>query len=140
MTTKCILGHYANVSSLGTGKTPIKKEGYKMLTELLKAVEMKKTSLEEELENQTGKKLREGESAESAAEIEARLAAINEKSLKEYQAMWLSFTPPGPFPCPFCYLYERKVSPLKPLPRMEDVEPVRCSECGETFEIPVELF
>jgi transcription elongation factor Elf1 len=53
--------------------------------------------------------------------------------------MWLSFTPPGPFPCPFCYLYERKVSPLKPLPRMEDVEPVRCSECGETFEIPVEL-
>jgi hypothetical protein len=110
-----------------------------MLTELLKAVELKKTSLEEELENQKGKKLREGESAESAAEIEARLAAINEKSLKEYQAMWLSFTPPGPFPCPFCYLYERKVSPLKPLPRMEDVEPVRCSECGETFEIPVEL-
>jgi hypothetical protein len=110
-----------------------------MLTELLKAVEMKKTSLEEELENQKGKKLQEGESAESAAEIKARLAAINEKSLKEYQAMWLSFTPPGPFPCPFCYLYERKVSPLKPLPRMEDVEPVRCSECGETFEIPVEL-
>jgi len=110
-----------------------------MLTELLKAVEMKKTSLEEELENQKGKKLREGESPQSAAEIEARLAAINEQSLKEYQAMWLSFTPPGPFPCPFCYLYERKVSPLKPLPRMEDVEPVRCSECGETFEIPVEL-
>jgi hypothetical protein len=111
-----------------------------MLTELLKAVELKKTSLEEELENQKGKKLREGESAQSAAEIEARLAAINEKSLKEYQAMWLSFTPPGPFPCPFCYLYERKVSPLKPLPRMEDVEPVRCSECGETFQIPVELY
>jgi hypothetical protein len=110
-----------------------------MLTELLKAVEMKKTSLEEELGNQKGKKLREGKSAQSAAEIEARLAAINENSLKEYQTMWLSFTPPGPFPCPFCYLYERKVSPLKPLPRMEDVEPVRCSECGETFEIPVEL-
>jgi hypothetical protein len=111
-----------------------------MLTELLKAVEMRKMSLEKVLENQPGVKIVEGESAQSAAEIEARLAAINEKSLREYQAMWLSFTPPGPFPCPFCYLYERKVSPLKPLPRMEDVEPVRCSECGETFEIPVELF
>jgi hypothetical protein len=111
-----------------------------MLTELLKAVETRKMSLEKELENQKGAVILGGEPAHSTAEIETRLAAINKQSIKEYQAMWLSFTPPGPFPCPFCYLYERKVSPLKPLPRMEDVEPVRCSECGETFEIPVELF
>lgn len=110
-----------------------------MLTELLKAVEMRKKSLEKELENQKGEKLREGESGQSDGDIDRRLAAINEQSLKEYQAMWLSFTPPGPFPCPICYLYERKVSPLKPLPRMEDMETLRCSECGETFEIPVEL-
>jgi hypothetical protein len=111
-----------------------------MLTELLKAVESRKLSLEKELENRTGAKTVEGDSAQSVAEIKGRLAAINKQSMKEYQAMWLSFTPPGPFPCPFCYLYERKVSPLRPLPRMEDVEPVRCSECGETIEIPVELF
>ena len=107
-----------------------------MLRELLKAVEMKKASLEEE---QKAEKNREGESGQNAGENERRLAAINDQSLRDYKAMWLSFTPPGPFPCPFCYLYDRKVSPLKTLPRMEDVEPLKCPECGETFEIPVEL-
>jgi hypothetical protein len=107
----------------------------KMLTELLKAVELKKAHLEEEVDNQRLNMVREGGSGDN----ERRLAAITDQSIKEYQLMWLTFTPPGPFPCPFCYLYDRKVSPLKTLPRMEDVEPLRCPECCETFEIPVEL-
>ena len=106
-----------------------------MLTELLKAVEINRASLENEL---AGKK-REGESLRNVAENERRLAAINDKSIKEYRTLWLSFTPPGPFPCPFCYLFDRKISSLKNLPRMEDMEPLRCPECVETFEIPVEL-
>jgi hypothetical protein len=107
-----------------------------MLSELEKAVEMKKASLEKELENQ---KNRGGEYGENVVEIGRRLAAINAHSIREYKALWLSFTPPGPFPCPLCYLFDGKVSDLKTLPRMEDVEPVRCTVCGETFEIPVEL-
>jgi hypothetical protein len=110
-----------------------------MLTELLKAVEVKKAFLEKELEKENAGKNREGDSGLNQGETERRLAAINDRSLKEYQALWLSFTPPGPFPCPLCYLFDRKVSPLKTLPRVEDVEPLICPECGKTFEIPVEL-
>jgi hypothetical protein len=110
-----------------------------MLTELVKAVELKRASLEKELENQKEDLNRGGEYGENAGETGRRFAAINDQSLKEYKALWLSFTPPGPFPCPLCYLFDGKVSDLKPLPRMEDVEPLRCTVCGETFEIPVEL-
>lgn len=110
-----------------------------MLTELLKAVELKKGSLEEELEKQSREKNRQEEPGQGSGEIERRLAAINDRSLKEYRALWLSFTPPGPFPCPYCFLFDGKVTPLKKLPRIEDLEPLRCPECGETFEIPVEL-
>ncbi len=110
-----------------------------MLTELLKAVEINKVALEKELEYSKAEKNRGKESEQNAREIERRLVAINDRSIKDYRALWLSFTPPGPFPCPFCYLFDRKVSPLKTLPRMEDVEPLRCPECNETFEIPVEL-
>lgn len=108
----------------------------KMLTELLKAVEIKKANLEKDL---VGRNAGKKDSESNAGESERRLAAINDRSLKEYKALWLSFTPPGPFPCPLCWLFDRKVSPLKTLPRVEDVEPLRCPECGETFEIPVEL-
>jgi len=107
-----------------------------MLSELVKAVDMKKASLEKELENQ---KNREGECGENSGKIKRKILAINDHSIREYKALWLSFTPPGPFPCPLCYLFDGKVSDLKTLPRMEDVEPVRCTVCGETFEIPVEL-
>jgi len=104
-----------------------------MLMELVKALEMKRASLEKEL----GK--RKDESKDIFVATERKMAAINDRSIKAYKALWQSFTPPGPFPCPFCYVFGGEISPLKTLPRMEDVEPVRCTVCGETFEIPVEL-
>jgi len=110
-----------------------------MLTELLKAVEINKVALEKELEYSKAEKIRGKESGRNAGKIEQRLAAINDQAIKDYRALWLTFTPPGPFPCPFCFLFDRKVSPLKTLPRMEDMEPLKCPECNETFEIPVEL-
>jgi hypothetical protein len=64
---------------------------------------------------------------------------INGLSIKEYMALWQAFTPPSPFPCPFCYVFDKKISPLKTLPRVDDVESVKCTVCGEMFEIPVEL-
>jgi len=106
-----------------------------MLNELVKALEMEKISLEKEVENLDAVKRGKVE----ADRISNRLSMINARSIKEYMALWQTFTPPGPFPCPFCYVFDGKVSPLKTLPRVDDVEPVRCSECGETFEIPVEL-
>ena len=48
--------------------------------------------------------------------------------------------PPNPFPCPFCYVFHKKVSPLKPQSLVGDMEPFTCPECKEKFEIPVELF
>ncbi|HEX2768584.1 MAG TPA: hypothetical protein VHN12_04815 [Geobacteraceae bacterium] len=114
-----------------------------MLTELVKAIEEKKQTLEKELaaihdKNTTGQTVEEQLTRETR-EKERCLALINEQAIKEYMALWQSFTPPSSFPCPFCYLFQKKTSPLRPLPRMEDVEPVRCTVCGETFEIPVEL-
>jgi len=114
-----------------------------MLTELVNAIEEKKQTLERELaalhdKNTTGQ-IAEEQLTRETREKERCLALINEQSIKEYMALWQSFTPPSPFPCPFCYLFQKKTSPLKPLPRMEDVEPVKCTVCGETFEIPVEL-
>jgi hypothetical protein len=113
-----------------------------MFAELVKALDEKKTALERELAANHGKEVSPsgaGQSAEDAGENERRLALINEQSIKEYKTLWQSFTPPGPFPCPFCYVFHKKISPLKPLPRVEDVEPVKCTICGEIFEIPVEL-
>jgi hypothetical protein len=120
-----------------------KEEVSGMFAELVKALDEKKTALERELaafrEEQALTQTGSGQSAGNAGENERRLALINEQSIKEYKALWQSFTPPGPFPCPFCYVFHKKISPLKPLPRLEDVEPVQCTVCGETFVIPVEL-
>lgn len=114
-----------------------------MFAELVKALDEKKTALERELlairEIQALSQTGAAQSARDAGENERRLALINEQSIKEYKALWQSFTPPGPFPCPFCYVFHKKISSLKPLPRLEDVEPVKCTVCGEIFEIPVEL-
>jgi hypothetical protein len=114
-----------------------------MFAELVKALDEKKSALERELAAIHGKEALSqnvgGELTRDAGENERRLELINEQSIKEYKALWQSFTPPGPFPCPFCYVFLKKISPLKPLPRVEDVEPVKCTVCGETFEIPVEL-
>jgi hypothetical protein len=72
-------------------------------------------------------------------EKERRFTKINGLSIKEYMALWQSFIPPSPFPCPFCYVFDKKISPLKTLPRVDDLESVKCTVCGEIFEIPVEL-
>jgi hypothetical protein len=114
-----------------------------MLSELVKALEEKKSALEHELITIHGKESIGQTGTEQANEVigekERLIALINEQSIKEYRALWQSFTPPSQFPCPFCYVFQKKISPLKPLPRMEDVEPVRCTVCGESFVIPVEL-
>jgi len=112
-----------------------------MLAELVKALDEKKSVLERELAAIRAEQSRNGNAryARESMEKERRVALINDQSIKEYKALWQTFTPPNPFPCPFCFVFEKKVSPLKPLLRVEDVEPVRCTVCGETFEIPVEL-
>ena len=120
-----------------------KEEVSGMFTELVKALGDKKAALERELaaihEHQALSQTGAGQLAQEAGENECWLALINEQSIKEYKALWQSFTPPGPFPCPSCFVFHKKISPLKPLPRVEDKEPVKCTVCGETFEIPIEL-
>ncbi len=110
-----------------------------MLTELVKALEDRKTALEQELAAVRAAANEAGIPSPENAEKKRRLAAITAESIRTYKTIWQSFTPPNPFPCPFCYVFDGKISPLKPLHRVEDVEPVRCTVCGETFEIPVEL-
>jgi hypothetical protein len=114
-----------------------------MLTELVKALEEKKTTLEYELitirSRQSMGQTGTGQASEEIGEKERLLALISDQAIKEYKTLWQAFTPPSQFPCPFCYVFQKKISPLKPLPRMEDVEPVRCTVCGESFVIPVEL-
>ena len=102
-----------------------------MLAELVKVLEEKKANLEKELKEQSGRDI---------PELERRIALINDESIKEYRILWQTFMPPNPFPCPFCYVFNRKVSPLKPHTLVGDMEPFNCPECREAFEIPVELF
>jgi hypothetical protein len=106
-----------------------------MVNELVRALEARKSLLEKELEML----ILAGKGKPETDNLADRLSRINNRSIKEYRALWSTFTPPAPFPCPFCFVFEKKTSPLKTLPRVEDVEPLICSECGETFEIPVEL-
>ena len=106
-----------------------------MLAELVKVLEEKKATLEKELAT-----LQEKRSARDAGELERRIALINAQTIKGYRVLWKSFMPPNPFPCPFCFVFHKKVSPLKPLSLIGDMEPFKCPECKETFEIPVELF
>ncbi len=106
-----------------------------MVNELVKALETRKSLLEKELEML----ILSGEGKPETDRLAHRLSLINDRALKDYRALWMEFTPPEPFPCPFCFIFEKKTSPLKTLPRVEDVEPFICPECGETFEIPVEL-
>ncbi len=106
-----------------------------MLVELVKMLEERKTTLEKELadtqKNQPGK---------DTAELRRRISLINDQTIKGYRILWKTFMPPNPFPCPFCFVYDKKVSPLKPQSLVGDMEPFTCPECRETFEIPVELF
>jgi hypothetical protein len=110
-----------------------------MLTELVKALEEKKAALEKELGKYETRENNGKQTDSNFREKERRLNMINGLSIKEYMALWQSFTPPSPFPCPFCYVFDKKISPLKTLPRVDDVESVKCTVCGELFEIPVEL-
>lgn len=114
-----------------------------MLTELVKALEEKKAILGREFaELQAEMTLRHSGDeaiAREAREKERLLALINDQSIKEYKALWQSYTPGAPFPCPLCFVLEKKVSPLRPQPRTGELEPLTCSVCNETFNIPIEL-
>ena len=114
-----------------------------MLTELVKALEDKKAVLERELvaiqEKQTMLQADMEKLAQAASEKERELGLISEQSTKKYKVLWRSYTPPNPFPCPFCFVFHKKISPLEPLARVDDVAPFQCKVCEETFEIPIEL-
>ncbi len=114
-----------------------------MLTELVKALEDRKATLQRELiaiqEKQAILQAEQEKLAGEAGEKERELAAINEQSIKKYKVLWRSYTPPNPFPCPVCFVFHKKVSPLEPLARQNDMAPFQCRVCNETFEIPVEL-
>ena len=106
-----------------------------MLAELVKVLEEKKAALEREQAA-----LREKQPGRDAEELQRRISLINEKTIKGYKILWKTFMPPNPFPCPFCFVFHKKVSPLKPQSLVGDMEPFTCPECKEKFEIPVELF
>jgi hypothetical protein len=114
-----------------------------MLTELVKALAEKKADLEKEVATIHEKlTITQGENEQLAEECRTKehlLASLNDRSIKEYKALWDSFTPGAPFPCPFCFTFDRKIAHLKPLSRSEEVEPLQCSTCGATFNIPIEL-
>jgi hypothetical protein len=114
-----------------------------MLTELVKALEEKKATLRREFAELHAKQAQlQGGDMQLAREIgekERLLALITEGSIKEYKALWQSFTPGSPFPCPSCFVFQKKISPLKPLPREDEVEPLTCTVCNESFRIPIEL-
>lgn len=114
-----------------------------MLTELVKALEEKKADLEKEIaaihEELTVTQAEDERLDQEFREKEHRLALINDQSIREYKGLWNSYTPGNPFPCPLCFVFDKKTAHLKPLPRIDDVEPLKCSACGETFKIPVEL-
>jgi hypothetical protein len=106
-----------------------------MLAELVKVLEEKKAALEREQAA-----LQEKQSGRDAEELQRRISLINEQTIKGYKILWKTFMPPNPFPCPFCFVFHKKVSPLKPQSLVGDMEPFTCPQCKETFEIPVELF
>ncbi len=86
-----------------------------MLTELVKALEDKKSVLERELvaiqEKQALLQSEREKLAREAGEKERALAAISEQAIKKYKVLWRSYTPPNPFPCPFCFVLQKKISP-----------------------------
>lgn len=114
-----------------------------MLAELVKVLEDKRKDLEGELaaihEKQAMLQAELEQLAREAGERERELALISEQSIKKYKVIWKSYIPPNPFPCPFCFVFHKKLSPLEPLARVNDVVPFKCKVCEETFEIPVEL-
>ena len=81
-----------------------------MLTELVKALEEKKSVFEREIAAINEKKVSRISGIEQldqdTSEKERLLELINEDSIKAYKVLWQSFTPPNPFPCPLCFLSE----------------------------------
>src|SRR6266545_1302779 len=114
-----------------------------MLSELVKVLEEKKAVLETDVsilhERRTLLRAELEKLDKEAGEKERLLASINDQSIKQYKKVWKSYTPPNPFPCPLCFAVHKKLSPLEPLPRKEDVEPFQCKICRESFDIPIEL-
>lgn len=114
-----------------------------MLTELVKMLEERRRVLDKTLavlhERQAVLRAElEAVDRETAAK-ELQLASITAQSIKEYKVIWKSYTPPNPFPCPLCFVFHKKLSPLVPSSQVDDVEPLKCTICHETFEVPIEL-
>jgi hypothetical protein len=114
-----------------------------MLTELVKVLEDKKIVLETELamlhERQAILRAELEKLDQETGDKEHQLASISEHSIKEYKVIWKTYTPPNPFPCPLCFVFHKKLSPLEPLSQVDDVGPVKCKICQAVFDIPIEL-
>jgi hypothetical protein len=54
-------------------------------------------------------------------------------TIEKYGQLWDSITPNDRLPCPLCFTYADKRSPLHPLPAKAGKQPMRCEACQATF-------
>lgn len=57
-----------------------------------------------------------------------------QSSVAEFQSRFQNAAPGDPLPCPQCHL-EGRIGRLIPLPELDGYEPVKCTECGETYPV-----
>jgi len=62
---------------------------------------------------------------------------ISEDAIEKYKARWDATTPSDWLPCPFCYTFHKKDSPLTALPEEHGMEFVKCTVCKEKISIPI---
>jgi hypothetical protein len=53
--------------------------------------------------------------------------------IESYGQLWDSLSAADQFPCPLCFTYASKRSPLHPLPAKAGKQPMRCEACQATF-------
>jgi hypothetical protein len=56
---------------------------------------------------------------------------------ESYGQLWDSLSAADQLPCPLCFTYASKRSPLRPLPAKAGKEPVRCEVCQAIFYSPI---
>jgi hypothetical protein len=77
------------------------------------------------------------------AQIYPTLAAALEKRdfapavIENFGQLWDSITAADRLPCPLCFTYEHKRSPLKALPARGGKEARRCEVCSTVFYSPI---
>jgi hypothetical protein len=57
--------------------------------------------------------------------------------IENFGQLWDSITAADRLPCPLCFTYERKRSPLKALPARGGKEAWRCEVCSTVFYSPI---